>query len=401
MKQLFQVQKRLIEDLSNIYFRNIYQKFKSSHRILSIVGERGGGKTTYMLQYIKENYGGSERALYISADNLYFVDNSLVETAEKFVNEYAGELLCIDEIHRYDNWAQELKNIYDTYPNLKILFTGSSAIDLINQKFDLSRRAVLRKMPGFSFREYLEYKLKDDYPILTLDDLKSEDKKRLNFDKKGILGHFKQYLKTGYYPLSFQLENDIEVYEAINGVIDKVINSDIISYYNLKTSTLPIFQKILYFVHTSVPGEININKIAKSLNKDHSDVARYIQILRDSGLLQFLMIDKSGHALIRNAEKFMLNNSNLSYAIGHFTGKENNIGSIREIFVNNQLKNADLKPFYSKEVDIICENIYLEVGGKSKKFNQIKGMDNAFLVKDDILYRSKGVIPLYLFGFLY
>lgn len=403
MENLIQDYRRLLGELGPVYQRNIYKKLQSDHRITGIVGSRGIGKTTYILHYLKENYAQSREALYVSADDLYFADNTLVGLAEKFVNLYNGRLLCIDEIHKYPNWAQELKNIYDKYRNLKIIFSGSSSIDLIKEKYDLSRRAVLRFLPGLSFREFLEMKTGKIYPVLTVAEIIAGKKSSIDSIPKTprLLGLFQEYLSAGYYPLFREFDNEQDVLEALEGVIDKIIHMDIASYYSLKTSTLPLFRKILYFIYTSAPSSININRIAKSLKKDHTDIANYLEMMRESGLLRYLLIDKSGHALIRNAEKVYLSNTNLAYALEKSIGKKTDKGRIRELFFIASLENAGLKPFYSKCGDVKLDDYIFEIGGKGKDSSQIKDCKNAYVVSDDMLFRDINKIPLYLFGFLY
>lgn len=403
MEKLIEDYKRAISELGSVYERKVYSELETDHRILGIVGSRGIGKTTYILHYLKKNHPNSPQALYVSADNLYFADNKLVDLAEKFVDLYDGRILCIDEIHKYPNWAQELKNIYDKHRRLKIIFSGSSSIDLIKEKYDLSRRAVLRYLPGLSFREFLEMKLEQKFPTLTIAQI--IEGKASSFESIAktprLLGLFQEYLRVGYYPLFREFSNERDLQEALEGVIDKIIHMDIAAYYSLKTSTLPVFQKILYFIHTSAPSSISINRIAKSLGKDHTDVANYLEMMRDAGLLRFLLIDKMGHALIRNAEKVYLNNTNLAYTLERATGKVANAGQLRELFFIASLENAGLKPFYSKNGDVKCDKHIFEIGGAGKDLAQIKDQKNAFIVADDILFGNDRKLPLYLFGFLY
>jgi len=373
-----------------------------NHRFVGVVGARGVGKTTFLLQYLRKQYGENEKGLYVSGDNLYFTEHTLVETADQFVKLYGGELLCIDVIHKYKNWNQELKNIYDSYPNLKVLFSGSSSIDLIKGKYDLSRRVILHQMYGFSFREFLEIQTGKMYPTVNLEDIldssKHIDTKIGKIEK--LLGYLHEYWQKGYYPTS----QAIPVYEAFRdtliGIIDKTIFEDVSTFYALKTENLDTLKKIIYFFATSLPGSVSINKLANSLGKDHTTITEYVQILRDTGLLRFLLIDKYGHALVRNAEKIYLDNTNLLYAINNQIGKETHLGSVRELFVVSSLENAGYMVLYSKAGDILCEGNIFEIGGANKTATQIKNTDKAHTVKDDLLYASARTIPLYLFGFL-
>ena len=403
MNNLFTISKKLIENLGDIYVRESFSSLQSEHRILGIVGSRGVGKTTYMLHYLKEKYKDSDKALYVSADDIYFSSNKLIDLVDQFINEKDGELICIDEIHKYPNWSQELKNIYDRYPKFKVIFSGSSSINLIQQKYDLSRRAVLKSLYGFSFREYLESKYKTKYRVLTLDEIVQS---RSNVSKSiwstaKLLGEFKEYLRIGYYPIFKEYTKDEEIYNSLKGIIEKIIYTDIASYYVLKTPTLKVFQKILYFIFTQKPSTINPYRLAQSLQKDNKDVSNYLDILKDSGLLRYLLIDKSGHALIRNTEKVYLNNTNLYYALAFSTGKEVDVGAVRELFVTEQLENAGYKVFYSKNGDISCGKYVFEIGGKGKDSKQIIDLNNAYLIKDGILFGDLKSIPSYLFGFLY
>lgn len=402
MDHLIQIYKGLLEGVKPAYYRKFYSDFDMENRFVGVIGARGVGKTTFLLQYLREKYGNNEKGLYISGDNIYFSERTLLETVDQFVKLYGGELLCIDEIHKYKNWNQELKNIYDSYPKLRVLFSGSSSIDLIKGKYDLSRRVILRQMFGFSFREYLELKTNEKYPVISFSELVENS---LQLDQKlgkveKILGYMHEYYKKGYYPTSLA----IPTYEAFNetliGIIDKTIFEDISSFYSLKTENLDTLKKIIYFFATSQPGSISINNIAKSLGKDHSTIAEYIQILRDTGLLRFLLLDAFGHTLVRNAEKVYIDNTNLLYAVNKTIGKETNLGSVRELFIISSLENAGYKVFYSKKGDITCEGMIFEIGGASKTDSQLKGVHNAYIIKDDILYSVLNTIPLYLFGFL-
>lgn len=402
MDNLIQTYKRLLDEITPVYYRKFYSNFKMDNRFIGVIGARGVGKTTFLLQYLREHYGDGEKGLYISADNLYFSDHTLLETVDQFIKLYGGELLCIDEIHKYKNWNQELKNIFDSFPNLKVLFSGSSSIDLIKGKYDLSRRVILRQMYGFSFREYLEFKTGNKYPVLTLKDIfesTSRVEKKIGSTEK-LLGHLHDYWKKGYYPTA----NAISTYEAFKdtliGVIDKTIYEDITSFYDLKTENLDTLKKIVYFFATSEPGSLSINKLANSLGKDHATITEYVQILRDTGILRFLLSDKSGHALVRNAEKVYLDNTNLLYAINETIGKETHIGTVRELFTISALEDSGHKVCYAKMGDIITEGYTLEIGGLRKSGHQIRNVPNSFILKDDILYSSLNIRPVYLFGFL-
>lgn len=402
MDTLIETYHRLLSEIVPSYRRKYYDDFHMDSRLVGIVGARGVGKTTFLIHYIREHHHGGSQALYVSADNLYFVEHTLLEVADQFVKDLDGQLLCIDEIHRYKNWNQELKNIYDSYPRLSILFSGSSSIDLVKGKYDLSRRAILKTMHGFSFREFLEIQEKKQYPVLTLDDLRnSSGTLSLEFAKTPkLLGYLKQYLRSGYYPTFLEMGSSESYGESLRGIIDKIIYQDVSSFYSLNTSSLDTLKKIIYFFATSEPGSVNINRLAGSLKRDNNTIAEHIQILRESGLLRFLLQNKQGHALVRDAEKIYLDNPNLLYALNAEVGKKPLVGLLRELFVIGNLQNAHYHVFFSKQADIECDNSIFEIGGKNKTRAQLRG-EEGYLVKDDILIGDKKTIPLYLFGFLY
>ncbi len=403
MDTLIEIYQRLLREMIPAYRRKFYDDFRMDSRFVGVIGARGVGKTTFLINYLREHYPQSNQALYISADNLYFVEHTLIEIVDQFVKEFNGQILCIDEIHRYKNWDQELKNIYDSYPKLSVIFSGSSSIDLIKGKADLSRRAILTAMYGFSFREFLEIHEKKSYPLISFDELVNNHSKyeQQLMKTPRLLGYLKEYCKEGYYPTRFELKTYEAYRDSLRNIIDKIIYEDISSFYSLNTGNLDTLKKILYFFGTYLPGSININKIATSLNKDHTTIADYIQILRDTGLLRFLLLNKQGHALVRNAEKIYLDNSNLLYALNEEVGKEPFIGVIRELFVISNLQNADYHVFFSDRGDIECNGSIFEIGGKNKTPEQIRGDNNSFLVKDELLTGGARTIPLYLFGFLY
>jgi len=402
MDTLIQIYRRLLEEIKPAYYRKFYKDFTMNNRFVGIIGARGVGKTTFLLQYLREHYNSSEKGFYISGDNMYFANHTLFDTADQFVKLYAGELLCIDEIHKYKNWNQELKNIFDSFPKLQVIFSGSSSIDLMKGKYDLSRRVIVQHMFGFSFREYVEFHTGQEYPIFRLSDIFassfSQNKEIIKTEK--LLGHLHEYWKMGYYPTSDTIKTYEAFQDTLMGIIEKTIYEDITSFYQLKTENLDVLKKIIYFFATSEPGSISINKLANSLGKDHATITEYVQILRDTGLLRFLLIDRYGHAFVRNAEKIYLDNTNLLYAVNTAIGKETHIGNVRELFAISALEEAGYAVFYTKSGDIKVDEYTIEIGGDSKSGAQIKDIQNSYVFKDDILYSSLNSRPLYMLGFL-
>jgi len=395
---------RLINELAISTHRYLYDSFKLTDRLIGVVGPRGTGKTTLMLQYIKANYPELSQCFYFSADHIFFNQVTLYEFVEQKYLEDGIKVFFIDEIHKYPNWNQELKNLYDAFPKLKIVFSGSSSLELIKGNYDLSRRAIMYELNGLSFREYLNLTLGKNYTAITLEVLLSSHQElAVQFAQLPRLKmHFNHYLQKGYYP--FVLENAHSYGQKLLNIIEKTIYEDITNYYNLKTQNSHIFKKILFFVGTSEPGELNIHNLASSLKIDDKTAAYYLEILKETGLIRLLYSDNIGHALLRKPAKIYLDNPALSNIVSSELGKEVNIGAIRELFFLAMTQNSGLKITYAKaKGDFHIGDHFYEIGGKNKNTskNRIIDLDNYFVVKDDILIGSKREIPLYLFGFLY
>jgi len=393
----------LLDKQDLAFKRFLFDKIDFKQRLIGIIGPRGVGKTTLILQYLKEKRYKDDSAIYFLADNVLFKKGDLLNLAQEFYLKHGGRLICIDEIHRYENWNQELKNIYDTLPDLKIIFSGSSSLNLIKGKYDLSRRGVIYNLPGLSFREYLSFMENIDIKSFSLNKL-IKDYKNISIDlikTKNILKYFQEYLVQGYYPF-YKETGDRQLYfQQINNIIDKAIYEDIASFYNLKTQNLIIFKQILRFLATISPGEININKLANSLSKNYGTVAEYLDILEDTSLIRFLTNNKAGYSLIRHAKKVFLDNTNLLHTINKTIGKPIDIGTVRELFVLNQLQNAGHILTYAVCGDFSVNDFTFEIGGKNKDAEQLQNIKKSFLVLDDIIVADKGKIPLFLFGFFY
>ena len=394
--------KRLLNNIDYKHHRYIYYKFNMDNRLTGLIGPRGTGKTTLLLQYIKEKIDNLEECIYVSMDNIYFSNNLLIDFVNELYEDYGIRYYFLDEIHKYSNWNQEIKNIYDSYPDIKIVFSGSSSIDLIKGSYDLSRRGVLFKIGGMSFREYLLFNDIANFPIYSLKEIitnHNQIEEKLSKLKR-LKGYFKDYIEKGYYP--FYLENEDVYHQKILNIIEKTVFEDISNFYKLKTENLHNFKRILSYLSTIPPGELNRNSVAKNIGIDNKTIQHYLNILKETGLIELINENRSGSNILKSTEKMYLDNPDLYSAIINEIGYEFNIGTIREIFFIKMLKNSDNTIFYSKNGDFEVNNLIFEIGGKNKSLKQIKeNMDRAFLVKDDILYGSKFEIPLYLFGFLY
>ena len=393
---------RLIESRTTHHTRYLYPSFNIVNRLTGLVGPRGVGKATLLLQYIKNKLLNDGKAFYFSADLICFQQASLLEFVGNLHSVEGYQIIFIDEIHKYQGWNQELKNLYDSFPSLKIVFSGSSMLDLIEGSHDLSRRAKLYRLHGLSFREYLNFALDLNLQPMSLEDILENPTACLSQLKKvdRILPHFEEYLKQGYYPFVF--EDPHSYYEKISRVIDKTIFEDIANYYNLKTPNLQYFKRLLTYLTSIPPGDLNMHNLAKSLGIDHKTVEHYVTILAAVGLIREMRPYEGGSPGLRKPSKILLNNTNLIHTMQQYLGGQPSKGMERELFFVQSLQNADIEVFYSKQADYRTKDAVFEIGGKNKTRDQLKGVDEpSYLVKDDILQSVKGDIPLFLFGFLY
>lgn len=392
---------RLIDELKISHKRYLYSVFNLKNRLTGVVGPRGVGKTTLLLQYIKNELFKKENSFYFSADVIYFQQTTLLQFVSDLHVHLGYKIVFIDEIHKYQGWNQELKNLYDAFPSLKIVFSGSSMLDLVAGSFDLSRRAKLYHLQGLSFREYLNFNLDLNLKPISFKTLLENPKKVISPTKiRRLLYHFDEYLKKGYYPFLF--EDPHSYFEKLSRVIDKTIFEDIANFYNLKTSNLLYFKKLLSFLASIPPGEINIHNLAKNLGIDYKTVEHYVFILTSVGLVREIRPFEGGGPLLRKPSKLFLSNTNLIHTMDQYLGKGTSIGMERELFFIQTLQNAGIEIFTSKNGDYRTRKAVFEIGGKNKKNHQLKEVkEDAYLIKDDILHPLKNEIPLFLFGFLY
>ena len=391
MEQLIANYKRLLTLTTSNFHRYMFDKVNWNGRLVGIIGARGVGKTTMILQYIKERLDlGS--TLYVNAEDFYFTSHRLVELADEF-SKMGGKYLFVDEVHRYDGWSRELKLIYDYHPELHVVFSGSSVLD-INKgvKSDLSRRVVIYTLYGLSFREYLELFENIKTPIYTLDEVLTH-KVDMDTDFRPLM-YFKRYLERGYYP--FALEDDYG--EKLKGVVTKTLETDIPEYANMNVSTGRKLKKLMAVIAESVPFKPNMVTLAEVLSVSRNNVADYLLYIEEAGLITQLRDQTGGVRSLGKVDKVYLENTNLIYAL---TKKEKaEIGNVRETFFMNQLRVVD-EPITSPVSDFLVGERTFEVGGRNKKQKQIKDVENAFVVKDDIEYGGLNIIPLWQFGLLY
>lgn len=404
MEILFEIQRIIIEQVESqpFFWREQFNQFVAAEHVCGIIGARGIGKTTFLLRHAIESGAKKREALYVSADNIFFLENSLVDLAHYLYKQTLTRLLFIDEIHKYPNWRQELKNIVDTFPSIRVFFSGSSMIDLVQGKYDLSRRVILHRLCGLSFREYLQLSHGIALPKFTLEEILSSHLQiAQSLQITGVLRHFAEYLRVGYYPFFKGYSQDRDKFQALDNSVQMTIYEDIATLHSLKTSTLAVIEKLYKFVLNSSPGELNASKLSNALDKDFESVSNYLKYLEQAGLIRFLYSGNSGQASLRNPVKMYPENTNLIHAAYLPLAQDQAKGKIRETFVVNQIQNVEKAVFYSNVGDFEVDDYVFEVGGKAKKRRQICNEKNGYILADDLIVGSKGTIPLYLFGLLY
>ena len=379
----------LLKETDTGFLRYLHDIIPWNDRMIAIVGSRGVGKTTLLLQHIKLHLP-IDKTLYVSADDLYFSDHSLFDLARQF-HQLGGEHLFIDEVHKYANWSQELKNIYDAMPQLQVVFTGSSILDIYHGTSDLSRRVLTFTLHGLSFREYLAMKKGIQIPVHSLDDIIQH-----NVNVEGLdypLAAFSDYLRQGYYPFSGNQSYDIR----LNNVVNRVIETDIPLYARLNISAITKMKRLLNVVAASVPFKPNVSKIANILEISRETVNDYLDYMIRAKLLNALHTSTQGIRGLGKVDKIYLENTNLAYALT----PRPEIGNIRETFFLNQLQ-ANHQVQSAPGSDFLVDGSYtFEIGGENKKQKQIAGTANAFVVKDDIEQGMFNILPLWHFGLMY
>jgi uncharacterized protein len=389
MERLYQKFEILLQNTITDFKRYLYENVSWDSRMVGIIGARGVGKTTMILQYIKEKLD-ARKALYVSADDMYFSDNRLIDLADTFYKN-AGEYLFIDEIHKYSNWSRELKNIYDSYPALRIVFTGSSVLDILKGSADLSRRAIVYKLQGLSFREYLKLYHNVETNVYTLEQIANNEVRLENIQHPIPL--FNDYLKRGYYP--FGIENEMDV--RLGQIIVQTLESDIPQYANLNVGTSRKLKRLLSIIAESVPFKPNFSKISEMLNVSRNSLDDYFSYMEKAGLIGQLRNETSGIRGLGKVDKVYLDNTNIIF---NLVGGKSNIGNLRETFFFNQMR-VNNEIISSRKADFVIDNFTFEIGGKNKQQGQIEKDGKSFVVKDDIEYGYLNVIPLWAFGLNY
>ena len=389
MEQLIELFKRLLNLTNTSYIRYLHERIDWSSRMIGIVGARGVGKTTLLLQHIKLCHSVND-TLFVNADDLYFAEHRLFDLASDFYR-HGGKHLFIDEVHKYPDWSKELKMIYDYYPDLQIVFTGSSILDIYKGNADLSRRALSFFLPGLSFREYLILAKGIHLPAYSLQEI-LEHKVEMPGNERP-LALFKEYLSKGYYP--FFPEPGYEI--RLRNVVNLTVENDIPAYAKLNMASTKKIRQLLYVISQSVPFKPNFTKIGQMIDLHRNQVADFMFYLEKAGIIAQLRGTTEGIRQLGKIEKIYLDNTNLAYVLSNNTP---DIGNIRETFFLSQMK-VNHEVASSGQSDFQIGPYTFEIGGHNKSQKQIQGLENAYVVKDDIEYGYRNIIPLWHFGFNY
>ena len=396
MQDLIEFQESLLRPVTNRFRRYLVKQIKWGERMIGIKGPRGAGKSTIMLQYLKYDLKNRDRALYVTADHHWFFNHTLFETASDW-SRAGGTVLLIDEVHKYPGWSVEVKNIYDGFPEMQVIFSASSALDIYRGEADLSRRVVSYNLHGLSFREYLELQEKVVFEAVSFDWLLDNHRSygREIVDRLHPLPLFTKYLQSGYLPFIREGEDTYSI--KLEQIINTILDSDLAYIQGYDSGTARKIKRLLAVVAESVPFKPNIAALARKLDLSRDSVYLYLSLLEKARLVNMLHTDQKGTSSLQKPEKLFLENANLTFALS----PSPNMGNLRETFLLNQLKNAGLPVFAPAAGDFMVKDQIIDVGGKNKSAKQIRHLENHLVAADDLEYGSPGKIPLWLFGFLY
>jgi len=387
-------QELLFSKLEIKYIRDKYFTIlNSDERLIGLIGARGVGKTTVLLQYLKNL---NQKSLYLTGDDIEFTNTNIYALVDEFY-ALGGRVIAVDEVHQYKNWAREIKNIYDSFPDLIIRISGSSMLNILYEKYDLSRRIILEKMETLSFKEYFEIENNIKLPQYTLDEiLKNSSKisKELVFKYQNLYSSFKSYLHYGAYP--FYLEGEKNFHQKLFNALDKIIYEDIPSLNKIDYAHISVFQKLIFLVVSSQkPFLVNMASLSREFGITEPTLYTYMQILDKTGI--FKPMRKISKKVSKKPQKLLFSNTNILYSFSKKFDIEVEIGTLRETFFVNCFDNI----FYSDIGDFKVDNKIFEIGGKNKTFSQIKDIENSYLAVDIDFTTNDKKIPLWLFGFLY
>lgn len=397
MDTLFKTYGRLLADTDLSFTRYLYNKINWDNRLIVIKGAKGVGKTTMLLQHIKRNFQQVEKALYVSLDNLWFANHTLLELAE-YHYTHGGTHLFLDEVHKYKGWQQEVKNIYDSYPHLHLVVTGSSMLKLEESlTADLSRRHRAYTMEGLSFREYLKLEQVADLPVLSLETILNNHFTEASqiTSKVKVLQHFEKYIESGYYP--FYREEGDGFFDRLQQVIDTVVTTEIPAVSHIEYDSVYKVRQLLAVLAEMKPYTLNISSLCTTLQSSRNNVLKLLDLMDKAALVRRLYATNGGMNMLTKPEKILFYNTNLM----HCLTPQVDSGTMRETYLASQV-GVDHQLYMPGKGDLVVDDKWLfEVGGKRKDFSQIKDMKDSFVVSDNMEIGHGNKIPLWLFGLLY
>lgn len=398
MELLFQLNDQLLGLTSTDFVRSIMDDIPWNERLVSIRGSRGVGKTTLLLQYQKLHYGiNNRKALYVSLEGAYFTRNSLVDFARQFYLQ-GGERLFLDEVHNYPNWSREIKEIYDFYPMLKIVFTGSSLLQILNADADLSRRCLNYTMQGLSFREYLKFYHDIDVPRYSLQEILSDNASICSaiFRQFRPMEFFNDYLTQGYYP--FRKESPERYPMKVENLVDVILNIELPKLCGVDISKVRNLKALLVVMASNVPMLVDVSKLSTMIGLSRMSTLAYLQYLHRAALIRLLYSDDLSVKKLQKPDKILLENSNLLPVLSL---EKPNLGTMRETFFCNQLGYKH-QIEYTRQGDFLIDHkLTLEIGGKSKDGKQVAQTENSYIAADDMEFPVGNKLPLWLFGLMY
>ncbi len=399
MDTLINRSKRLLATTSTEYVRSLMDNIHWDARLIAIRGSRGVGKTTLMLQYMKLHYGDDAKSvLYASLDSAYFSRHTLSELVEQFYLR-GGKHLFLDEVHTYPNWSKEIKNVYDEYPELRVVFSGSSLLHILNAEADLSRRCISYEMQGLSYREYLHLQHGINIPPYSLEDILAHPNGICNEvnAKCRPLEYFDEYLQGGYYP--FFMDGREDYHARLENVVNLILDVELPQLCGVDVGNIRKLKSLLTVLATEVPMIVDMSKLSLMAEMSRTTLLAYLQYLDRARLINLLYSDLSSLKKLQKPDKMYLENTNLLHTLSL---RGVNKGTMREVFIVNQLSYQHQVEYSARSADYIVDGKYIiEVGGRSKDGKQVAQYDNAFIAADDIEYAVGNKIPLWAFGFLY
>lgn len=399
MEELFRKQEALLRATNLEFIRGYMSHVNWEAPMLCLRGGRGVGKSTLLRQFVKQKYpAGSEKVLYCTLDSVYFSSHSIMEVSERF-HQHGGQLLILDEVHKYNGWSREVKEIADLYPDMQVYLSGSSMLNLLDGDADLSRRCVGYNMPGLSLREYLQFYKGIDLPAYPLEEILRSPKPIAASINESCrpLQHFHDYLRHGYYP--YYHRNPVDYYTLLEQTLNYVIEAELPMLRGVEITNTRKLKALMSVLSHVVPFEVDISKLASLIGAGRNTVIEYLRNLSDAGMLNLLYSDLLSVKKMQKPDKIYLNNPNMLYALA---GEGVNIGTVRECFAVNQLTQRHTVEYGKKRGDFKVDGrITFEIGGDGKGFAQVADLPDAYILADDIEMPRGNKLPLWLLGFLY